>query len=78
MVSITCLWEFFTHTNTAISLSPLSTMAAPKSILGRISNPRRAYLPCLPQALSRSPPTPGFQSPPASESQRPAPRPTPD
>lgn len=65
-------------TPTLPPVSPHSTMAAPKSILGRISNPRKAYLPCLPQALSRSPPTPGFQSLPASESQRPAPRPTPD
>ena len=45
---VTCLWEFLSHTDTATGLSPLPTKAAPKSILGRISNPRRVAVQGLP------------------------------
>lgn len=44
------LWEFFPYTN-ATGLSPLPTKTAPKSILGRVSDHSRVYLPTLP-ALS--------------------------
>lgn len=41
------LWEFLPYTN-ATGLSPLPTKTAPKSILGRVSDPSRVAIQGLP------------------------------